>query len=248
VNELTVSEQSQLADCEAVIEQGFKTFVSVGNALAEIRDAKLYRLTHGTFEEYCQDKWDMGGIYARRLIAAADVVDDLMPIGIKIPMSESVARPLTSLPPEDRRAVWQQAAATAPKGRVTAAHVAAVVAQHRSSQLTDAHQWATSQLERKAQAEAGFTVHANMRSDELLIEWAKSQGIFVRVDRATEWGNPFLLPDDGDRETVINNYDWYLDRKPSLLAKIHTLKGKVLGCWCHPEACHAGILEGRAND
>lgn len=107
--------------------------------------------------------------------------------------------------------------------------------------------WTSSQLERKEAAKRGITVHANMKTDEALIEWAKQEGIFFRVDRATEWGNPFHLPGDGDRETVINNYAWYLERKPSLLSKIHTLKGKVLGCWCYPESCHAEVLEERAN-
>lgn len=134
MTELTVSERSQLATCEAVIAQGFKTFIEVGNALAEIRDAKLYRLTYGTFEEYCQEKWGMGQRHANRLIAAADVADDLGPIGPTLPTSESVLRPLTSLEPEARREVWQQATASAPNGKVTQAHVEATKAdyQHRT--------------------------------------------------------------------------------------------------------------------
>lgn len=108
-------------------------------------------------------------------------------------------------------------------------------------------EWTSSQMGRKARVEFGFTVHANMKTDLALIEWAKQNGLFVRVDRATEWGNPFHLPGDGDRDTVLDNYEWYLERKPSLLTKISMLKGKVLGCWCYPELCHAGILEERAN-
>ena len=109
-------------------------------------------------------------------------------------------------------------------------------------------QWTTSELERKALVEQGITVHANMKTELALIEWAKGCGLFARVDRATEWGNPFLLPADGDRETVVENYQWYLDRKPSLLAKLPDLRGKVLGCWCHPEMCHAEVLEEYADD
>jgi hypothetical protein len=42
---------------------------------------------------------------------------------------------------------------------------------------------------------------------------------------------------------VIDAYAYhYLPHKPSLLAKLDTLRGKVLGCWCSPEACHGDIL------
>ena len=107
--------------------------------------------------------------------------------------------------------------------------------------------WTKCELDRKELVLQGLAVHANMKTDVALIEWAKERGIFTRVDRATEWGNPFHLPGDGDRETVIANYEWYLSKKPSLMAKINTLKGKVLGCWCYPEGCHAGHLEELAN-
>lgn len=110
-----------------------------------------------------------------------------------------------------------------------------------------APEWTPCQVERRELVERGLTVHANMKTDVALIEWAKQTGRFFRVDRATEWGNPFHLPDDGDRETVIANYKWYIQKKPSLMKKIGTLKGKVLGCWCHPEPCHAGFLEELTN-
>ena len=108
--------------------------------------------------------------------------------------------------------------------------------------------WSETELARKSRVLDGMTVHANMKTDLALIEWAKENGLFVRVDRATEWGNPFLLPADGDRLTVVENYQWYLDRKPSLLAKLSEIQGKVLGCWCYPEMCHGVVLEEYADD
>jgi hypothetical protein len=108
--------------------------------------------------------------------------------------------------------------------------------------------WTESELARRGYVENGITVIANMKTDLALIEWAKSMNIFTRVDRATEWGNPFLLIADGERQTVVENYQWYLERKPSLLAKVNSLQGKVLGCWCYPELCHGEILEDYAND
>lgn len=43
---------------ERVIQDSLTTFWKVGRALAQIRDERLYRTTHGTFEDYCRERWD----------------------------------------------------------------------------------------------------------------------------------------------------------------------------------------------
>lgn len=88
----------------------------------------------------------------------------------------------------------------------------------------------------------GVTQLANIRDDKALIDLAIAKGIYEKIDRHTIWGNPFILPDDGDRETVIENYEDYLTKKPSLAKQSHTLKGKILGCWCYPQNCHGHVL------
>ena len=50
-----------------------------------------------------------------------------------LPATESQARPLTQLEPEDQAAAWQQAVETAPNGKVTAAHVQQVVDEYKAS-------------------------------------------------------------------------------------------------------------------
>ena len=83
----------------------------------------------------------------------------------------------------------------------------------------------------------------NLRKHHNLIAWAKERGLFVRVDRATPWGNPFELGKDGDRETVIASYrDHYLPCKPNLIGRLGELRSKALGCWCAPLPCHADVL------
>ena len=45
------------------------------------------------------------------------------------------------------------------------------------------------------------------------------------------------------RDKVIKMYKEYIMDKPELLKLIPLeLKGKTLGCWCKPEACHGDIL------
>src|SRR6266404_3639004 len=122
MNELTIIESARLQELEQQMEQDQAAFARYGNALLEIRESRLYRQSHATFEDYCLERWQMNRAYAGKLISAAQVATNLYPIGYK-PESEGQVRPLVSLEPDQQREVWQKAVETAPKGKVTAAHV-----------------------------------------------------------------------------------------------------------------------------
>jgi hypothetical protein len=109
--------------------------------------------------------------------------------------------------------------------------------------------WSPEQSAMKDAVERGETVVASLRgAHKELIEWAQSNGLYERIDRRSPWGNPFEMPEDGDRKTVIQNYeDHYLPYKPGLLSRLETLRGKVLGCWCAPEPCHGDVLKREAQ-
>jgi len=113
---------------------------------------------------------------------------------------------------------------------------------------TDA--WRKDERERQAFVESGVSVVANASADKNLIAWAESNGMAVRVDRGTRYGNPFILGEDGDRDEVCDAYDTvYLPYKPSILGRIDSgeLSGKVLVCHCYPERCHGDSLASEAN-
>ncbi len=76
----------------------------------------------------------------------------------------------------------------------------------------------------------------------------KKESYDVYIGRPSKWGNPFTIGKDGDREEVIRKYIDWLESQPKLLAAIHELKGKVLGCWCSPNACHGDVLAEIANN
>jgi hypothetical protein len=65
---------------------------------------------------------------------------------------------------------------------------------------------------------------------------------YVYVGRPSCWGNPYHIGPDGDRAAVIDRYRHYLWRRKDLLARLPELTGKRLGCWCHPQPCHAQVL------
>ena len=97
---------------------------------------------------------------------------------------------------------------------------------------------------------AGETIVVTMREDlhTNLIGWATDAGLYERIDRHSDWGNPFVLDEDGDRDTVIKLYEQnYLPHKRKLQAKVPKLQGKALGCWCYPLACHGDVLKKAAD-
>lgn len=70
----------------------------------------------------------------------------------------------------------------------------------------------------------------------------------VYVGRPGKWGNPFSIGRDGTRQEVIQQFREYLDKNVVLKAQARQeLKGKILGCWCAPLACHADVLAEVAN-
>lgn len=123
MEDITSAESKDLIALETVIERGLETFVQVGEALAEIRDRKLYRIAHTTFADYCKVKWKMSDRRARQLMDASEVVTAISKSGTIVPKTESQARPLASLPPEQRAEAWSAAASAAPNGQPTAKDV-----------------------------------------------------------------------------------------------------------------------------
>lgn len=115
--------------------------------------------------------------------------------------------------------------------------------------------WPKDQLHRRRLVESGQCVVASMRKskdgrllDGELISWAVTQGKFVRIDRKSEWRNPFHSPADGDHETVCKLFaEKYWPNKKQLRIKSHQLSGKVLGCWCYPMRCHGNFIAEFVN-
>jgi VRR-NUC domain len=68
---LSLPEHERLDGLEAIIERGVQTFVEVGEALMEIRDSRLYKQTHSSFESYLRERWKMSRPRGYQLIDAA---------------------------------------------------------------------------------------------------------------------------------------------------------------------------------
>lgn len=97
--------------------------------------------------------------------------------------------------------------------------------------------------------ESGFTEVVNVRT--------AAPGTFVYVGRhmpgkfpGSPWGNPFKLARNAspsDRERCLADYRAWLKEQPELLDRLSELKGRRLGCWCVPAACHGTVLAQLAD-
>lgn len=83
----------------------------------------------------------------------------------------------------------------------------------------------------------------------------KKDGYDVYIGRPSKWGNPFTHLSDRktraafivqSREEAIERYKEYLFSS-GLIKDIEELRGKVLGCWCRPKACHGDVLARLLN-
>jgi hypothetical protein len=129
LEELTQEEQCLRLHLEKKVE---KAFYEAGKALMELRNRRLYRSTHRTFEEYCRDRFGYNRRYPYLLIEAAIVVDNLHekwdPMDRILPTNERQVRPLTKLEPEQQRRAWYQAVAAA-GGKVPSSRVVKEIVQ-----------------------------------------------------------------------------------------------------------------------
>ncbi|MCC7334055.1 MAG: hypothetical protein IT422_03100 [Pirellulaceae bacterium] len=137
-DKLSNSERAALASLESKIDAGIKAFFELGESLRLIRDERLYRASHSTFDAYCQDRWGFGRRHCNRLIEAALVYEKVGPMGPK-PTGERQCRPLAQLLSEGDEViaeVWAEVVETAPrtaKGepKLTESHIAAVAAKRK---------------------------------------------------------------------------------------------------------------------
>ena len=133
---LTPDESKELQYCEAIVRKHLKDAVLFAQALGNIRDKRLYRATHGTFEAYCQDKWAMPARSARRAIDQGKVYAHLTSPDIdgatRPPATISLVNPLIALDEIHWRPVWREAVATAVDGEPTVKHVEATVVAYKA--------------------------------------------------------------------------------------------------------------------
>lgn len=132
IEPLTPAEARHLRSLEGRVERSLQSFRDVGEALLEIRDSRLYRMTHKTFEDYCRERWFLEPTRAHQFMGAAEVAK-VLGDGVEGPVNEAQARelvPLVHTRPEVVRQVWAEVQAT---GKPITANVVREVVQARTT-------------------------------------------------------------------------------------------------------------------
>ena len=64
--------------------------------------------------------------------------------------------------------------------------------------------------------------------------------------KASTFANPFKVASEAGRQECLQRYEVYMRKRlqtePAVLSELLELRGKKLGCWCHPKACHGDVL------
>ena len=96
--------------------------------------------------------------------------------------------------------------------------------------------------------------YANLRTwceDPQNVYIGRAGVVFIDGQRypkqASVWANPFKIDKESmTRKEVCARYEAHIQEKlesdPDLVLALLGLKGKQLGCWCVPEACHGDVL------
>ncbi|WP_433894815.1 hypothetical protein [Streptomyces sp. CA-111067] len=141
-------EQEVFARCEAAIDTLKWAFWAAGKALQIVRDGRLYRGTHPTFDAYLEDRWDMSRGQADKLIRTWPIAESLFdsqsngltPIGVK-KLNQSTVFELVPLAEQhgvEAASVVYRTAAAVDGVPVTAAVIGAAVKALPKSEKFDA--------------------------------------------------------------------------------------------------------------
>ena len=84
-------------------------------------------------------------------------------------------------------------------------------------------------------------------SENTRVVHCKKSPFDIYIGRPGIWGNPFNITASRSREEVIRMYRKWIEARPHLLRRLPELKGKTLGCWCKPQACHGDVLAELAD-
>lgn len=125
LQQLSPDERARLAELEEQVLVGASAALLAGRALAEIRDAQLYRAEFATFEEYVLARFRFSRPRAYQLIDYAAAAGEFEAQGLPLP-PERITRALGGVLPQDYQIVLDVTRATTGKAHPSSADVQAV--------------------------------------------------------------------------------------------------------------------------
>lgn len=123
--QLSLAEQGELKELVSIVNRCAQTMIEAGTALRNIRERKLWRGSHKSFDAFVKAEWGYGSDYANKMIASSEVSQKLNTIVVSTPKAleitkESQLRELTSVPTKHLPKVIATAAKIAGDDPITA--------------------------------------------------------------------------------------------------------------------------------
>ena len=101
----------------------------------------------------------------------------------------------------------------------------------------------------KPKVNLSFYSNLEINTNKTEVVHCKKTEYDVYIGRPSLWGNPYSSKKGTLAKYLVENkleaiksYEEYLESSPRLLEALKELKGKRLGCWCKPKACHGDII------
>ena len=116
---LTEDEQGELENLKEIVREGFDKAILGNTALRRIRDRRLWRHTHKSFNDFCKDELDLSEQRVSQVLQCADEIAMLSGMVDQkiIPDSERAIRELRKVKPDNKVAVLLLASEKANGGR-----------------------------------------------------------------------------------------------------------------------------------
>ena len=132
--------KERLEELETTIRQGMESFMTVGTAICEIREKKLWRQrNYSSFEDYFKSEFKISKAHGYRLMNHAKICKQLGVSPSEVP--EKVVRPLSAIKDESAlRQVWKAATADSNGDRPSGSIVKEKVKEYKRQTQTEQEQ------------------------------------------------------------------------------------------------------------
>lgn len=197
-NILSKSERAERDALENTIQQAFYI---AGQNLKILRDKRLYRETHNSFNSYVKERFDFSRRAADYLIASADVMENLKREQFVLrtnvlPSKESHCRPLTKLSPIKQTEAWERAVEKAAGKMPNSRLIQEAVKEIKSVDSIEQDQVETKPSFKEVNYTAGLGVEYTVRLDEQT--YKRLQTYQDKIGSATKIGAIARLLDEVD--------------------------------------------------
>jgi len=222
---LTTDEKNRLKNLEGQIEAAVEMIKSIGDALLEIRDSRLYRQEFSTFDQYCLARWSISRPRAYQLIDMSKLAGQ---IGARIrytSITEAHVRELKRVGPDDQAEIWEKTKQRFETDRPSMRQLQEIINEHTGKTETnsgnvllssDSVEWYTPEEYTNAARATMNDIELDPASNPIANNWIRARRYFTEQDDGLSlpWEScaVWLNPPYGTTDTGESNQEKWTRR------------------------------------